>query len=354
MDSNLVWKEIIVIVLLCLLWFSISSANNIVTKHILNSWSHPLSVTLMQLSSIYLYLKPSMYAFAVERKALKKQLILLYIIPLSFGKFLASVSSHFSLVKVSVSYSHTVKSLMPLFVVILSRIILKEKQSKKIYCSLMPIIGGVLISTATELSFDTLGLLAALSSTLIFSFLQIFSKKLLNITKMSPLALLSLLSKYSLLFFTPIWLFYDFFSIYESKDDFSLEIFTLLLFDGFLSFAQNLIAFILISKVSPLTYSIANVTKRITVIVFSILVFRNPITATNVFGITLAISGLFAYNKFKYDEHVRRKAEESQLPLYKNQNNFHSNSSNHHFQSNLLLMNNHHDHKLLKNNVAFY
>ncbi|RWS18899.1 solute carrier family 35 member E1-like protein, partial [Leptotrombidium deliense] len=169
MDSNI--KEFIQICLLCLMWFSVSSCNNIITKQILTEWTHPLTLTFIQLSSIYLYLKPTLFICQIERKSIKKNHLLLFIIPLSFGKFLASISSHFSLSKVSVSYSHTgelnnfclinsfiysryyitVKSLMPLFVVILSRIILKEKQTLKIYLSLLPIIGGVMISTATEL-----------------------------------------------------------------------------------------------------------------------------------------------------------------------------------------------------------
>ncbi|RWS28027.1 hypothetical protein B4U80_06200 [Leptotrombidium deliense] len=149
--------------------------------------------------------------------------------------------------------------------------------------------------------------------------LNIFSKKFLNITKMSPMYLLSLLSQYSLIFFFPIWFFFDFIQFYETLIEKRITswVFVYLIFDGFLCFAQNLIAFILISKVSPLTYSIANVTKRISVIILSIIAFRNAITFTNIFGINLAIFGLFAYNKFKYDERIE-KEKQTQLPLHHN------------------------------------
>ncbi|CAF1174153.1 unnamed protein product [Adineta ricciae] len=313
------------IVTLCLVWYGVSAIGNVIVKELLNEFPFPLTVTLVQLFSVWILSIPLLRLLRVPEPQYLYQNRVYYlkvIIPLAVGKFLAQLSSHVSLWKVPVSYAHTVKATMPLFTVILSRLILREKQSLSIYFSLVPIIVGVVIATVTEISFNMVGLISALLSTFGFSLQNIYSKKSLKDISIHHYALLALLAKISWCMFVPFWFFYDGIDIFYNTKYHSYNSATKILFylvlDGLLNFLHNVVAFTMISLVSPLSYSIANSTKRIVVICVSLLILRNPVTKTNVIGMSLALFGVMYYNKAKLDQ---RRAQQKQgiIPLVRSE-----------------------------------
>lgn len=313
------WKEICRVVWLCLVWYLISSSNNVIGKTLLTDFEYPMTVTMVQLLTNAALSGPLFKAWGVRPVAdIGWRYYATLILPLAFGKFVSSVFAHVSIWKVSVSYAHTVKGTMPLFTVVLSWLILRERQTRMVYLSLVPIIFGVLIATVTEISFDMIGLLSALISTLGFSLQNIFSKKVLHDTNVHHLRLLHLLAKLALFMFLPVWLLYDFRHMLNNstallgRSTFFFSMF-LLAVDSLLNFAQNIVAFSILNLVTPLTYSVCSATKRISVITVSLIMLKNPVTITNIFGMMLAILGVLCYNKAKYDANLAKRRE-SLLP----------------------------------------
>lgn len=303
-------RDFVRIVFVCICWYIVSSSNGVIGKTILSQFPYPVTLTMVQLGSIALWSPPMLKILSVRPYeasgwAYYRKMLL----PLAFGKFLSSVFAHISIWKVPVSYAHTVKASMPIFTVLISRVLLGEKHSWSIYVSLLPIVFGVATATLTEISFDVTGLTSALIATAGFALMNIFSKQALKDTGMHHLRLLHKLGQLAALMFFPFWLLID---GPRLGGELSMELVLLLLLDGALHWLQNIMAFTLLKLVAPLTYAVANVTKRISVISVSLLLLKNPVTATNLGGMVMAIVGVFCYNRAKYRENQR---QQSLLPL---------------------------------------
>lgn len=79
-------------------------------------------------------------------------------------RFLVVYLGLVSLKYVAVSFTETIKSSAPLFTVIISRLIVKEKNGIFVQFSLIPIMLGLVLCSAYEASFTWIGFYAALGT----------------------------------------------------------------------------------------------------------------------------------------------------------------------------------------------
>lgn len=101
--------------LTCLMWYISSASGNVIGKLVLNEFPYPMTMTMVQLASAAIYLGPILKLLSVPTSIeIKRRYYVMMIVPLAFGKFVSSVSSHISIWKVSVSYAHTGKCSLPL------------------------------------------------------------------------------------------------------------------------------------------------------------------------------------------------------------------------------------------------
>lgn len=92
---------------LCILWYVISASNNIIGKLLLSGFPYPMTMTLVQLLSTAVLTAPLLKLRDVRKMNVSWRYWFKMILPLSIGKFVATVSAHISIWSVPVSYAHT-------------------------------------------------------------------------------------------------------------------------------------------------------------------------------------------------------------------------------------------------------
>lgn len=217
-------------------------------------------------------------------------------------RFATVVLGLVSLKNVAVSFAETVKSSAPIFTVIMSRMILGEYTGLLVNLSLIPVMGGLALCTATEISFNILGFSAALSTNIMDCLQNVFSKKLLSGDKyrFSAPELQFYTSAAAVVMLIPAWIFFmDVPVIGRSGRSFrySQDVVLLLLTDGALFHLQSVTAYALMGKISPVTFSVASTVKHALSIWLSIIVFGNKITSLSAVGTVLVTVGVLLYNK---------------------------------------------------------
>ena len=242
---------------------------------------------------------------------------------------------------IPVSLVHTIKGLSPLFTVLAYRFIYDIRYPRATYLSLMPLTLGVMLACSGNhgIAGEFLGILYALLATLIFVTQNIFSKKLFNEAaasegqglgnqsrKLDKLNLLCYSSGLAFLATGPIWFWSEGMGIigdflWDGSVDLEVapnsfdhgRLTVEFIFNGTFHFAQNILAFVLLSAVSPVTYSVASLIKRVFVIFIAIIWFRSPTTRIQAVGIGLTFLGLYLYDrsseKNKADQRARTMTE---------------------------------------------
>ena len=236
--------------------------------------------------------------------------------------------------QIPVSLVHTIKGLSPLFTVLAYRFLFRIRYAKATYLSLVPLTLGVMLACSTGFSTNFFGILCALVAALVFVSQNIFSKKLFNEAeraesdlqsagrrKLDKLNLLYYCSGLAFILTLPIWLVAEGYSLFSDlMQDGAISLtnkagsldhgalFLEFVFNGVSHFAQNILAFVLLSMVSPVSYSVASLIKRVFVIVVAIVWFGNSTTPVQGFGIALTFLGLYLYDRNSHDDVADQKA----------------------------------------------
>lgn len=220
-----------------------------------------------------------------------------------------------SLNYVAVSFTETVKSSAPIFTVLISRVLLGEKTGFYVNLSLLPVMGGLALCSANELSFNMIGFIAALATNCTECLQNVYSKMLISGEKFkyTPAELQFYTSIASIVLQIPASVVLVDIELFRSTITFN--IFVAFILNGIFFHFQSITAYVLMDYISPVTHSVANTAKRAFLIWLSIIMFGNPVTLLSGLGTFIVIFGVVMYNKAQ--EYDRRN---HMAKLYKSSN----------------------------------
>lgn len=324
-----------------------SALTNTSSKSILNAFPQPVTLTIAQFASVSLWcviltwmasiFPPLRRAIPALKNGLRypSMEVLSTALPLSVFQLLGHLLSSYATSKIPVSLVHTIKGLSPLFTVFAYRVFLRIKYARATYLSLVPLTVGVMLACSTDFSTNFFGIAASLLAALIFVTQNIFSKKLFTQSdraaehgqthhgkKLDKLNLLCYCSAGAFLFTAPVWVYTEGWGIVQDfwKDgtiSLSMKHDALdhgplvmeFILNGVFHFAQNIMAFILLSMLSPVSYSVASLIKRVWVIVIAVIWFRSSTTRIQMVGIGMTCFGLYLYDRTSSEDAAERRTK---------------------------------------------
>lgn len=395
-------------IVLCLIWYTISSLSSQVTKQILIKFPFPLAlgefqfclVSFLSAGTILTVQRFSHISGISDEKPasvknspnpyvlLPTKHLLLTVLPLSCFQFLGKLFSHTATTLAPVSTVAGIKTLSPLFLVLSYRVIYKVKFSIATYLSLVPLILGIFLivmadtkkninlinsvdlenselSTVVDNNHQQLtGIFYATLSLFIFVAQNIYGKTvftfnqqsannhanlaigdnsaaavinndfndtILPLNNSSPdfsnynddnsgkvkfklklshsnrnrnqydkLTLLLHCSALGFLISLPWFLYIELPHLLSNNLNTNIVVipWTLLIINGASHFAQSLLAFHLLGSIPTVSYSIASMMKKITIIVVSLIFTGERINFFQFIGLAFTSIGLYSYDRW--------------------------------------------------------
>jgi solute carrier family 35, member E1 len=219
----------------------------------------------------------------------------------------AHAASVFSLAAGGVAFGQIVKAAEPAFAAVVGTFIYGKKISLAKWVCLIPIIGGVCLAAlkqnadgTIELDFTIGGLVGALIANLFAAFKGAESHKLMSTpglkerlgsvgNQFALMMIISLIVTVPIALATDYHKFESFMHLYNTKPELSQN----LILAGLTFYGYNELATMTLTRISPVTNSVANTAKRVVVIVGSAIVFNESISGLKAIGCTVCILGVF-------------------------------------------------------------
>ncbi|KAE9591063.1 hypothetical protein Lal_00021499 [Lupinus albus] len=284
-------------------WWALNVVFNIYNKKVLNAYPYPWITSTLSLACGSLMMLIS-WATKIAEAPNTDFEFWKSLFPVAVAHTIGHVAATVSMSKVAVSFTHIIKSSEPAFSVLVSRFLLGETFPLSVYLSILPIIGGCALTAATELNFNMIGFMGAMISNVAFVLRNIFSKRGMKGKSVSGMNYYACLSILSLAILTPFAIAVEGPQLWAAGWKTAIsqvgpQFIWWVAAQSVFYHLYNQVSYMSLDEISPLTFSIGNTMKRISVIVSSIIIFHTPIQPINALGAAIAILGTFLYSQAK-------------------------------------------------------
>jgi solute carrier family 35 protein E3 len=219
------------------------------------------------------------------------------ILPMSFIFCLNIVLGNVSLRYIPVSFMQTIKSFTPATTVVLQWLVWGKTFDRRVWLSLLPVVGGIVLTSFTELSFNLAGFLAAFLGCMVTSTKTILAESLLHGYNFDSINTVYYMAPYATMILSIPALLLEGAGVLkwaEVQTSLLLPVLIIVL-SGVSAFCLNFSIFYVIHTTTAVTFNVAGNMKVAVAIVISWLIFRNPISVMNGIGCTVTLLGCCFY-----------------------------------------------------------
>ncbi|MEW5302526.1 MAG: hypothetical protein WDW36_005304 [Sanguina aurantia] len=299
------------------LWYALNIGFNLLNKSIFKYFNYPWTVSTVHVI-VGLFYCVVVYLLGFKNasfgRVITKKEFTTIAGPASMHA-IGHIAANLSFAAVAISLTHTVKTLEPAFNVILAKLILGEATPLPAMLSLIPIMAGVALASAGELSFNWTGFLTAMASNLTFGFRAVWSKRAMT-KDISSTSLYAYTTLISVLICVPLALAAEGSTLVAGATAAIAKVgatkFWLdLLGVGVMYHLYNQFAFNTLQRVSPVSHGVCNVVKRVAIIISSVFFFNQVLTTQTMLGTVIALGGTWLYTETSSKhKHAKPAAEE--------------------------------------------
>ncbi|TKY56160.1 UDP-galactose transporter 1 [Spatholobus suberectus] len=224
------------------------------------------------------------------------------IFPMSFVFCINIVLGNVSLRYIPVSFMQTIKSFTPATTVVLQWLVWRKYFDWRIWASLIPIVGGILLTSVTELSFNVFGFCAALFGCLATSTKTILAESLLHGYKFDSINTVYYMAPFATMILAIPAMLLEGNGVLEwlNTHPYPWSALIIIFSSGVLAFCLNFSIFYVIHSTTAVTFNVAGNLKVAVAVLVSWLIFRNPISYLNAVGCAVTLVGCTFYGYVRH------------------------------------------------------